>query len=163
MKFRFYLRIWLYSIILNVLLFTLTSLGETLLFTHQFPSGIVLKFLEEDILFVGLFSLPFSIPGLLSLLVSVGLSAYFMQAWQRLFFIMLFCLTGTLAGYFLLWAILNINLFHEAPLCLPVSLAAVVISLLINRKRFYRTFGPEAPYQLPAGNNSTAPVASTEQ
>jgi len=57
--------------------------------------------------------------------------------WGRFFF---FCLTGALAGYFLLWALIGINPFNELPWFVPASLMAVLAALLLKKKLFYKAF-----------------------
>jgi hypothetical protein len=149
MKWRFYLLTWLYSIVLNAVLATIALVWKWMIVIKNQPAVEIIGDALQDAKEVVVFSIPFSAPGLVALVLGAYLSEYFMAPRLRFVFVVVFCLSGTLAGYCLLWISLpGINLFREFLFFIPISLVAVVAALRINRRRFYKAFVPGGLQQL---------------
>lgn len=142
MKWKFYLLTWVYCIALNVAFVAIVLFAQVMLQAHIFPLKEELQEAGEHVWIIFLFSGPFSIPGILVLLFATHVSDFFLNRQQRFVFIIISCMTGTVLCYLLLWCIMGINPFSKNELVVLLSLAAVCTALLIQRKRFYKTFMP---------------------
>ena len=148
MKWRFYLLTWLYSIVLNAVLATIALVWKSMIVIKNQPAGEIIVDALKDVTVVVVFYTPFSIAGLLALVLGVYLSDYFMAPRLRFVFVVVFYLSGTLSGYCLLWLVLGINPFHVFLFFIPVSLVAGAVALRINRRLFYKAFVPGGLQQL---------------
>ena len=148
MKGRFYLLTWLYSIVINAVLATIALVWHSMIVIKNQPAVHIIGDALEDAKIVLLFSMPFSAPGLVALVLGVYLSDYFMAPRLRFVFVVVFCLLGTLSGYGMLWLVVGINTFPELLFFIPISLVAVGAALRINRRLFYKAFVPGGLQQL---------------
>ena len=148
MKGRFYLLTWSYSIVINAVLATIALVWNSMIVIKNQPAVDIIGEALQDAKTVVLFSIPFSAPGLVALLLGAYLSDYFMAPRLRFVFVVVFCLSGTLSGYCLLWLVLGINPFRELLFFIPISLVAVTAALRINRRLFYTAFVPGGLQQL---------------
>ena len=97
-----------------------------------------------DILFdrvaaIAILSVPFSMPGLLGLLILVWIARAFIYDRRSQFtFISSGCMSITIFCYFLLESLLNLDFkMHEYLPLVIASVAAVFLSLCITRKHYY--------------------------
>ena len=139
MKWKFFFLTWLYSVAINTILVALLTQGSP---PSYLPFGEwVLKWIEGTA-FIGMLSLPFSMPGLLVLILASEGTRYFMDPRKRFTCIVIFCLVGVFAGYLLVWGIMGLNPFSEVLVCVALSFGAVLAALFINKRFFYRAFMP---------------------
>jgi hypothetical protein len=140
MKWRFYFITWLYSVLINTVLISLLVFGPG---PSYLPAGERVVFVLEQMGFVGMLSVPFSMPGLLALILSAGATDYFIDAGQRFSILILSSLLGTFAGYLLMWVVLDANPFDKAVIPgMGISFVAVLAALFINQRLFYKVFMP---------------------
>ena len=148
MKWRFYLLTWLYSIVVNTVLATIALVWKSMIVIKNQPAVEIIGDALQDVKEVVVFSIPFSAPGLVALVLGAYLLDYFMAPRLRFVFIVVFCLSGTLASYCLLWLVLSMIPFRELLFFIPISLVAVWVALRINRRLFYKAFFPGGLQQL---------------
>ncbi|HEY4150810.1 MAG TPA: hypothetical protein VGM41_17850 [Chitinophagaceae bacterium] len=142
MKWKFYLLTWVLSIAFNIGFVAVVLFVQAMLHTHQLPMKDELLNAGQDFYVISLFSVPFSAPGMLALLASTYLSDFFLNRRGRFVFIIISCMVGTFLSYLLLWGITGLDPFSKIAWSMPVSLAAVLTALLIQRKLFYKAFMP---------------------
>lgn len=139
MKWKFFFMTWFYSVVFNTILLTF-------FIVWPLPSYLTFKEGAQEVLwqggFIGLFSLPFSMPGLLVLILACNLTQFFMDAQKRFLTIVIFSLSGVFAGYLLLWAVIGISPFREVLAGVGISCGSVLAALLINKRFFYKVFMP---------------------
>jgi len=153
MKWRFYFITWLYSVLINTVLVSLLVSGTG---PSYLPFTERIAFVLEQMGFVGMLSVPFSMPGLLALILATGATHFFTDGSQRFSIILFSCLLGTFAGYLLMWVVLDTNPFNKTILPgLGLSFVAVVAALFINQRFFYKVFMPgyKKPQPAPAMEN----------
>ena len=140
MKWRFYFLTWLYSILFSTTCISLLVFGVG---PSYLSFGERIVFVAEQLAYIGMLSLPFSMPGLLALILAPAATHHFSEGRERFAIIILFCLLGTFAGYLLMWAALDFNPFGKSILpSMGISFVAVLAALFINQRLFYKTFMP---------------------
>ncbi len=142
MKWKFYLLTWFFSVALNIGFVAVVLFVQAMLHTHQLPMRDEILNAGQDLYVISLFSVPFSAPGMLVLLAATYLSDFFLNRRGRFVFIIISCMVGTFLSYLLLWGVTGLNPFSKLAWPIPVSLAAVLTALLIQRKLFYKAFMP---------------------
>jgi hypothetical protein len=142
MKWKFYLLTWFFSVAINIGFVAVVLFVQAMLHTHQLPMKEEILNAEQDLYVISLFSVLFSAPGMAVLLAATHLSEFFLNRLARFVFIIISCMAGTVLCYLLLWGMTGLNPFSKLAWLMPVSLAAVLTALLIQRKRFYKTFMP---------------------
>ena len=138
MKWKFFFLTWLYSVAINTILMALFTPGSL---PSYLSFGELLGWLQ-GVASIGLLSLPFSMPGLLVLILASEATRYFIDARKRFTCIVLFCLVGVFTGYLLVWGVLGLNPFRDILVCVVMSFGAVLAALFINKRFFYRVFMP---------------------
>lgn len=140
MKWRFYFLTWLYSILFSTACIGLLVFGVG---PSYLSFGERVVFVVEQLAYIGMLSFPFSMPGLLALILAPAATRHFADGKERFAVIILFCLLGTFAGYLLMWVALGYNPFGKSVLPgMGISFVAVLAALFINQRLFYKTFMP---------------------
>jgi len=140
MKWRFYFLTWLYSIILSTTCIGLLVFG---IGPSYLSFGERVLYVVQQEAYIGMLSLPFSMPGLVTLILAPAATRFFTDGRERFTIIILFCLLGAFAGYLLMWATMGLSPFGKDALpSMGISFVAVTAALFINQKLFYKTFMP---------------------
>lgn len=129
---KFYFITWLYSILFSVLIALLLS-GIMAALNNNFSIEDQLDFL----MLVLLFTIPFSLPGLLFFLVITWNFQFWSTREGNYFYVIITGLISVLFSYLVVHTVLNINMFSQEFWKIGVpGLCAVIISLFITKKQF---------------------------